>query len=159
MARKPKWLVIDGCPVPYDIAPYVYLITRRAGQRCASVYRGEDPAAKRILNAHGKHTQGQLVNATPAQRAAWGVMGTPNPVGLSQHELANWRCGVDSGGDTSRDKRATNKAAHHYRCSIHHPYPDSPVEGHHWQFTKKPKARGPLMRARVIYLRRRLPRH
>jgi hypothetical protein len=53
------------------------------------------------------------------------------------------------------------EAANYYGLHIHHPYPDSSVEGHHWQFTRKPKTsrlRRPALYAKILYLRRVLPR-
>lgn len=159
---KPKYLVIDGCPCPYNVAPYVYLTLRQAKQTAASIYRGNDPEARIILNRHGKHTQYQLEHATPAQHAAWGINGTPNRSGFSQHELfdqngnpiVEWKIGVDSGSNSQYDKQAIEAAAHHLGLVAHHPYPTSAVEGHHWQFARKPRADGKhLTRTRVILTR------
>lgn len=170
--KRPAYLVVDGCPCPYDVAPYVWLVLRQARQTAASIYRGDDPAARPILHRHGKHTQRELANATPAQRAAWGVRGTPNQPGRSMHELRSdgvakpgpvgrhldaWEVGIDSGSDTSHDKRAINAAAHHYGLETYHPYPRSSVEGHHWGFARRPRADGRhLSKARVIAVRARL---
>jgi hypothetical protein len=171
--RRPKWLVIDGCPAPYDVAPYIYLILRRAGQSASSIYRGDDPAARPILHRHGKHTQREMENASPAQRAEWGITGTPNPAGRSMHELRSdgvakrgpvgrhleeWEVGVDSGVNNDITRQQLRRAAQHYGLEIYFPY-DSVVEYHHWGFHRQPRADGKhLTRTRVAltraYLRR-----
>jgi hypothetical protein len=51
-------VLIDGCPVPASIAPYVKLVLDHAGQQAQSIYRGQDAAA--LLHAHGKHTQAEI---------------------------------------------------------------------------------------------------
>lgn len=160
-----RWRVIDGCPCPASIAPYVYIVLRHADQTAAAIYRGENPHARRILNAHGKHTQGQLVHATAAQRAAWGIQGTPNPVGHSEHELFDdagrplgaWQVGIDSGSNSEHDKHAIEHSARVHGWRVHHPY-NSVVEGHHWQFSHKPRPHSARMRLRILRLRATLPR-
>lgn len=49
-----------------------------------SVYRGTEAAA--ILNRHGKHTQPQICAASPSERAAMGVIGTPDCNNDSTHQ-------------------------------------------------------------------------
>lgn len=157
-----KFRVIDGCPCPATIAPYVYLVLRRAGQNASSIYRGED--AKAILHRHGKHTQAEIHAAMPA---------ISNPPGLSQHELRSdgygnpkvprggkleaWQVGIDSGTDSPHDKAAVHGAAKHYGWHIRHPYRRG-VEGHHWCFATRPKPHSLRMRAKIIRLRATLPR-
>jgi hypothetical protein len=161
MARR-KYLVIDGCPVPRDVAPYIYLVLRQAGQAASSVYRGEDTEAKAILHRHGKHTQAEIHQMYPD---------ISNPPGRSMHDLHSdgaakagpvgrrlepWEVGVDSGSNSSADKRRINAAARHYGLSVYHPYSRG-VEGHHWGFKRKPRADGKhLTRTRVIITRARL---
>lgn len=162
--KKRKFLVIDGCPCPRDVAPYVYLVLRRANQTASSIYRGDDPEAKAILHRHGKHTQREL-HAMPQYRNISNPEGRsehdlhsdgvarPGPVG---HHLAEWEIGVDSGTDSSHDKKAIVAAGRHYGLHVAHPYSRG-VEGHHWHFTKKPKAdRSHLTRTRVIITRAKL---
>lgn len=162
--RKPKFLVIDGCPAPYDWAPYIYLVLRRAGHTASSIYRGEDPEAKVILHRHGKHTQAEI-HADPAYAAK------SNPPGRSEHDLhsdgfahsgpigrklAPWQVGVDSGGDAPTDRARVEAAARHYGLCVHHPYPRG-VEGHHWSFLTRPHADGKhLTKTRVALTRARL---
>jgi len=159
MART--FRVIDGCPVPASIAPYVHLVLRDAGQTANSIYRGEDAAA--LLRRHGKRTQAQIHRDLPA---------ISNPPGRSTHELRSdgvaypgpvgrplreWQVGVDSGTDSAADAAAIERAARGRRWKVVHPY-RSGVERHHWNFAERPRPRGPRTRAKVIYLRARLPR-
>lgn len=173
MAKK-NYLVLDGCPVPRDVAPYIYLILRRAGLTAASIYRGDSAEARAILNRHGKHTQRQLWNASPSQRAAWGVTGTPNRPGRSMHELRSdgvaksgpvgralqpWEVGVDSGPNTNANRQKLHAAAAYYGLEIYFPY-NFAVEYHHWGFKKKPTYDGKrLYRTRVIWTRALLARN
>lgn len=155
MAKKPKYLLIDGCPVPYDVAPYIYLVLRRAGHTASSIYRGTDPAAQPLLRRFGKRNQAQIHRDMPA---------ISNPAGESMHDLHSdgvakpgpkgrklepWEVGVDSGGNTIRDKIAIKAAARHYGLSVYHPYTRG-VEFHHWGFRTKPRAdRKHLTKTRV----------
>jgi hypothetical protein len=168
-----RWRVIDGCPCPRDVAPYIYIVLRGAGQTAAAIYRGDDKKAGRILHRYGKHTQRELANATAAQRAAWGVQGTPNPPGYSEHELRSdgvgnphvprggklegWQIGVDSGGNDEASQRAIEHAAHKHHWHVRHPY-SAGIEGHHWCFATHPKPHGLKMRLRIAKLRATLPR-
>lgn len=169
--RHPKWLIIDGRPCPYDVAPYVWLVLRKAGQTASAIYRGSDPLAVRILHKFGGHTQRELYYASPSQRRAWGVRGTPNKPGFSQHELRSdgqgnphvpagqplqpWQVGIDSGADSSAAKAAINAAAAHYGLSVRHPY-SSGIEAHHWCFAIRPHPNKRLRKARVVAVRLRL---
>lgn len=157
----PKYLVIDGCPCPASIAPYVYLVLRQAKQTASSIYRGQDAAT--LLHAHGKHTQAEIHVMYPS---------ISNPAGCSQHELRSdaagnpgpvgrlledWQIGVDSGGDDWRSKSAVEQAAHHLGWRVRHPYARG-VEGHHWCFATQPRPRSLKQRAQIIRLRATLPR-
>jgi hypothetical protein len=156
-----KFRVIDGCPCPASIAPYVYLVLRGAGQTASSIYRGED--ARAILHAHGKHTQAEIHRSLPA---------ISNPPGRSEHELRSdgnanagpigrhlheWEVGVDSGGNDQASKEAVRSSARHHGWHIRHPYSRG-VEGHHWCFLHQPKPRGLRQRAQILRLRATLPR-
>ena len=137
-SKTPKYLLLDGCPVPYDVAPYVYLVLRRAGQTASSIYRGMDPAAQPLLRRYGKRNQAQIHKAYPA---------ISNPPGHSQHDLHTddgrplpaWHVGIDSGGNSTQEKLAIERAARHYGLVAVHPYSRG-VEGHHWCFAKRPEA-------------------
>jgi hypothetical protein len=157
-----KFLVIDGCPCPASIAPYVYLVLRQAGQTASSIYRGSDAAT--LLHRHGKHTQAEIHAMLPA---------ISNPAGFSQHELrsdgagnpgvarggrlSEWTVGVDSGGDDAASKARIEAAARHFGWLARHPYSRG-VEGHHWCFAARPRPRSLKQRARIIHLRATLPR-
>jgi hypothetical protein len=161
MAR-PRYLVVDGCPCPYDVAPYVYLVLRRASQSASSIYRGDDALA--LLHRHGRHTQREIYN-DPA------YAGKANPPGFSQHELFSdgignprvrrggklepWQVGVDSGGDDQASKDRVTRAAHHYGLHVKHPY-NRGVEGHHWDFSRQPHPNRHLRKYKVIAVRARL---
>lgn len=160
--KKRKYLVIDGCPCPRDVAPYVFLVLRRAKQTASSIYRGEDPEARAILHRHGKHTQAEIHRMLPT---------ISNPSGRSEHDLHSdgvarrgpvgrrlepWEVGIDSGTDSPHDKRAIVAAAHHYGLFVSQPYARG-VEGHHWHFTRKPHADGKhLTKTRVVITRARV---
>jgi hypothetical protein len=151
--------VIDGCPVPASIAPYVYLVLRDAKQTANSIYRGED--AKAVLHAHGKRTQAEIHRDLPA---------ISNPPGFSSHELRGdgvtgprgerlpeWAIGVDSGSDTQASMHALAAAAGRRGWTIWHPYKRG-VEAHHWSFRRRPRPRGPKQLAHLVAARARLPR-
>jgi hypothetical protein len=152
----PKFLLVGDCPAPYDVAPYIHLVLKRAGEEPSSIYRGQDPAAGPLLRRFGKHTQKQLVDASPARRRAWGVTGIPNPYDRSQHELRDsdgdpiptWKVGVDAGPNTNDNRTRLKMAAHYYGLTIDFPY-DSVVEYHHFQFVKQPKPNRKLTVTRV----------
>lgn len=154
-----KFRIIDGCPCPEDIAPYIYLVLHRAGQQAASIYRGED--AKALLHAHGKHTQAEIHQMFPA---------ISNPPGFSEHELRSdggpgkpppravlpsWMQGVDSGGNDNASKHAIEAAAAHYGWVVVHPYSRG-VEGHHWRFAKQPRPTSHVHAAHISLIRHRL---
>lgn len=159
-----KFRVIDGCPCPASIAPYTDRVLKRADTPASSVYRGDDPAARPILHAHGKHTQREIANASAAQRRAWGVTGTPNAPGNSEHELRRnfkpipeWQQGVDSGPNTNANRARVHAAAKHYGWTIVFPY-DSVVEYHHWRFAKRPRPKNPLQFLHIVRERAALPK-
>lgn len=153
MARKtPDYLLIDGCPVPYTVAPYIWLVLRRAKQTAASIYRGSDRSAQPLLRRFGKHNQAQIHRLYPA---------ISNPPNHSQHDLhtddgrplPSWHVGIDSGADDSGSKANIERAARHYGLRAYHPYTRG-VEGHHWAFSSAPHADGKhLSRARVAAVR------
>jgi hypothetical protein len=138
--------VIRGCPVPEDIAPYIWLATE--GCTVDSIYRGDD--ARALLNKYGKHSQKQLYNATPAERSAWGVEGQPNAPGHSSHEqysdgvayphipsghpLAWWQIGFDV---ADADVPRVISQAARYGWHVFRPY-RSGVEFHHLNFASQP---------------------
>jgi hypothetical protein len=155
--------LIDGCPVPASIAPYIYIVLRDAGMTAESIYRGDD--ARDLLHAHGKRTQREI-HADPA------LARISNPAGQSQHELRSdgvgntgpvgrklesWQVGVDSGGNDEASKQRIETVARKHGWRVKHPYSRG-VEGHHWCFSHKPHPHSLRMRARIIRLRATLPR-
>lgn len=157
-----KYLIVDGCPCPASIAPYIHTILRDAGQQANSIYRGEDAAG--LLHRYGKHTQGELYRSLP--------LGLANPPGRSTHELrsddvayfgpigrplADWQVGVDSGTDAPLAKARIVRAAERHGWKVKHPY-TAGVEGHHWNFAVQPRPKNLAQRARLIALRARLHR-
>lgn len=157
-----KFCVIDGCPVPRSIAPYVWLVLRGAGQSASSIYRGED--AHRILHRYGRSTQAEIYNNPE-------YAGKANPPGRSQHELRSdgvgnrgpigrrlreWQIGVDSGSDDAASKARIVNAAARYGWKVRHPYSRG-VEGHHWCFARRPRPHSLRMFRKVVRLRRSLP--
>lgn len=155
-----KFRVLDGCPCPDSIAPYIYVVLREAGQVASSIYRGEDAAA--LLHAHGKRTQAEIHRDLPA---------ISNPPGFSEHELRSdgvgkpyprgsripeWMQGVDSGGNSQEDRDRVSAAARKHGFSIVHHY-SSGVEGHHWCFERQPRVFNPVRVRRIHKLRKSLP--
>lgn len=172
----PKFLIIDGCPCPFEVAPQVYMVLRRAGQTASSIYRGED--AKAILHHLGKHTQGELYwlseHGTPAEREAAGLPaggGGVNREGRSEHEcksdgvgkagppgrdLPRWQVGVDSGTNTDESRAAITSAGAHFGWVVAHHY-DAGVERHHWCFDEPPRP-SPATKHQIARLAATLPR-
>jgi hypothetical protein len=161
VSRKPEYLIIDGCPAPYIVAPYIKMVLDGARQAANSIYRGSD--AKKLLHHFGKRTQAEIHRDLPS---------ISNPEGESQHdlhsdggsanphvpkggELEPWQVGIDSGSDSDHDKSAVVHSAAALGLHVWHPYKRG-VEGHHWCFLRKPRARSPKMFVRVIRIRRQL---
>lgn len=161
-----------GSPCPASIAPYWARVEHKAGVYDSSAYRGDDPAARPILHAHGKHTQRELSEAAPAQRAAWGVTGNPNRPGTGTHELrsdgharkgppgrklAEWQQPVDLGPNTPGNVKLIEQAAHACGWPVEFPYP-SGNEMHHCQFVTRPRPKNPVQFAHIVRERARMPR-
>jgi hypothetical protein len=155
-------VLINGCPVPASIAPYIKLVLDHAGQQASSIYRGQDAAA--LLHAHGKHTQAEIHKMYPT---------ISNPPGRSQHELCSdgsgnpgpvgrrlqeWEVGVDSGTDDPQAKAKIESAASHYGWTVRHPYSRG-VEGHHWCFASQPKPNSHVSADHISRIRHSLPTH
>jgi GH24 family phage-related lysozyme (muramidase) len=86
----PRFVEIAGCPCPAELAPFVREVMRRTGSAPVTIYRGSEPEALKILHAHGKHSQAELVALCAAGRGPeFGIKGTPNPAGQSSHELCS----------------------------------------------------------------------
>lgn len=174
--RKSKFLVINRCPCPYEVAAQVNMVLRRASQEASSILRTAE--VEPILHRHGKHSQPELYNASVhgpvSLRIAMGLPasgGGVNPPGQSEHEcrsdgvgkngpigrrLPDWQVGVDSGLNTAHDRAAIEAAAKSYGWVAHHHY-GSGSEFHHWCFDAPPKPRNAWQRARVAFWRKALP--
>lgn len=160
-----EFRIIQGCPCPKNIAPYIELVTQRAHAQVESIYRGDD--ARALLNKYGHHSQQQLYDATPTQRREWGILGTPNKPGQSTHELKSddraypvllghnlawWQQGFDV---NDADAENCVIAAQHFGWHLWRPYPGS-VEDHHLNFREKPKPGKYVLS--IIKLRLTLPK-
>lgn len=168
--QLPKFITIQGCPVHPDIGAYIAVLVNDANANVVSIYRGDD--ARPILNKHGHHSQVQIFDATPAERAAWGILGTPNRPGESTHELKSdavaykkiplgqdlewWMQGFDvDDADVVRVFAQANRRGWH----VWQPY-KSGAEHHHLNFLDKPTRPKPgsLMWARLWRIRLTYPR-
>lgn len=142
------YLTLDGCPCPKPLYPILKKLKAETGCTFESIYRGDDALA--LLHANGKHSQREIADATPAERAAWGILGTPNPAGQSTHELFSdgvaykgpvgrklrwWQCGIDV--DDAHIEVVMHAAARH-GWKLKHPY-RAGVEFHHLNFAKRPR--------------------
>ena len=155
----PRFLVLQGCPCNPTLAAYLALLHADTCCTFNSIYRGTD--ARAILHKHGKHDQAELYATLPP--------GTANPPGRSTHELRSdgrpypgpigrklrwWQQGFDVNDD---DVPKVIKAANLRGWDVWQPYPGG-VEFHHLNFRRKPRPKGPRTLARLIRLRRSLPR-
>jgi hypothetical protein len=160
---KHEFRVIDTCPCPKLVAPYIYICLTDAKTAAASIYRGDD--ARHLLNKYGHHSQYQLVHATPAERVAWDILGTPDPVGESTHELKSdgeaypafpihadllwWMQGFDV---PTADSQRVIEAAARRDWVLFRPYKVG-VEIHHLCFLHEPKPHTKAMAIRIKHLR------
>jgi hypothetical protein len=160
-----EFRVVQGSPVPKNIAPYIALITDEAHAKVQSIYRGDD--ARSILNAHGKHSQRQLYDGWNKRRPGYAPA---NPPGYSTHEqksdgvayktprgrdLAWWQVGFDV---NDSDVKRVIAAAKRHGWTVTQPY-KSGSEYHHLNFAKQPRPKTPAMLARIRRLRdKQLPR-
>jgi hypothetical protein len=147
MARK-RFDVIDGCPVPHQIAPQVRALKHAVpGARLQSCYRGN--TAKGLLHRLGKSTQAMLwygwLHRLPGFNPA-------NPPGRSTHELFSdgvayrgpvgrplraWQVGMDWNDAATGD---LIRAAHRRGWTLFRPY-SSGSEYHHLNFKRYPRLR------------------
>lgn len=133
-----QFIVIQGCPVPSEQAPYVEIIVKKSKSRLNSAYRGED--AKSILHRYGKRTQAEIHRDLP---------NISNPAGRSTHELRSdgvayagpvgrhleqWQCGFDV---NDSDVAACKRVAAKYGWHLFQPYSRG-VEYHHLNFRGAP---------------------
>jgi hypothetical protein len=161
---KHDFRVVQGCPVPRNIAPYIKIVTDDARATVNSIYRGTD--AESILHRHGHSSQADLysgwVRRLPGYLPA-------NPPGYSTHEqksdgaayavmrghnLAWWQIGFDVNDD---DVEKCISAAAKHGWVLFRPYAIG-SEYHHLNFRFQPKPKTLRMRGRIIKLRATLPR-
>jgi hypothetical protein len=153
------FVTIQGCPVFADIAAYWAIVINDAHAAVSSIYRGQDAA--KILHAHGKHTQQELID-----------LGYPaDAVNKSSHclrsdSLSRW--GVPPTGDLAWWQQCADlKISDVGRCfasarthgwELWHPYPAGTGEDQHVGFRHRPTPNSVKDRARLIRLRLTLPR-
>lgn len=178
LAKPPRFVVVQGCPLPSDIGPYIAIVINDARATLNSGYRGHDAAW--ILNRHHKHSQDQLFAAW----VAWSQHGVllfgftranpplpANRPGRSTHELrgdgvafpgkvgtplAWWQQGFDV---NDSEVGRVMAAARRYGWQLFQPY-HSGSEFHHLNFrVQPPRPRpGTALWARLWRLRATLPR-
>lgn len=157
----PRFVEVARCACPAELAPAVLHVMRATGSAPLSLYRGQDPEGVAILRRNGKATQADLV-ADPARH---GVIGTPNPVGRSTHELRSdgrafpgpvgrrlepCQCGQDWPDTDIPKVMATYRKL---GCRPIHPYPGG-AEHHHICCTRAPTKRiDPVVVLEVLPLR------
>lgn len=150
------YVVVSGCPVPYQLAPYLRTLLAESGARLVSAYRGTD--AQALLHQLGKRSQAELYYAWTHRLG--GAL-PANPPGYSTHELRNdgyayggargsrlawWQCGLDI--DDSHVAAFEYAAARH-GWRVTRTYPNQASEYHHVNFRTAPVA----VRARVALRR------
>jgi hypothetical protein len=156
-----QFRVIDGCPCPASIAPYVYIVLRDAGQTASSIYRGADAAA--LLHAHGKSTQAEIHlqlprSATPPGSPSTSFAATARATRTSR---AAARC---RSGRSASTPAATTRLQGAHRVGgaqerLEGPPPLRPGRRRApLVFRDRPRPRGLKQRARIIHLRATLPR-
>lgn len=142
----PKYVVVQNCPVPRQLAPFLKQLLKETNSTLNSCYRGEE--AKALLHKLGKHTQKELYDGYKA-----GLPGyyPANPPGYSTHELRNdgtaysqwprgakipwWACGIDV---NDSDVLKMVAAAKRHGWQVSQTYPGSSSEYHHLNFRKPP---------------------
>jgi hypothetical protein len=143
--RLPKYVVVQGCPVPRQLAPFLTAVLGESGAHLESCYRGAD--AEALLRKLGKHSQAWLYEhqGRPEQP------NPANPPGRSTHELRNdgaayaqwkagaripwWACGIDI--DDAHVPQLLRAAARR-GWQVSRTYPSSIREYHHVNFRKPP---------------------
>jgi hypothetical protein len=160
--------VIQDCPCPAGIAPYIYVVTHAAHATVNSIYRGQDAAA--LLHKYGKHTQAELYDGYQDGEPGFYPA---NPPGFSTHELKsdgvaypNFPRGADlpwwcQGFDVNdSDVEHVEYQASLRGWELFRPY-TSGVEYHHLNFKVQPHPdpkRADSNLVRLNHLRDTLPR-
>lgn len=151
-----KYAVVQGCPVPAKLAPFLTQILRESGARLQSCYRGAD--AEALLHRLGKSSQLDLYRGFLQRRPGFNPA---NPPGHSTHELRNdgmaytrtwpggthagqwhtgdklpwWACGIDI---DDAHVTAFIAAAKKHGWQVARTYPNSTSEYHHVNFRRPP---------------------
>lgn len=162
---KHDFRVVQRCPVPRNIAPYIAIVINDAHATLNSAYRGDD--ARQLLNKYGHSSQVQLYDGF--RRGLPGYL-PANPPGHSTHELKSdgiaypsipsghdlawWMLGFDV---NDKDVGNVERTAARYGWKLHRPYP-SGSEFHHLNFLRQPHPT-PRTAIRILRLRATLPRH
>lgn len=142
-----KFQVIDCCPVPKKLAPFLTQIKKETGCVYQSIYRGQAKDAQKYLTGAApcyKHNQAWIYAHYPP--------GVANPPGYSTHECRSdgvaypqwtrgapipyWACGIDV---DDAHVAAVCAAARKHGWIVTITYPGSAVEYHHVNFRKEPK--------------------
>jgi Putative peptidoglycan binding domain len=145
MARKKtEFDVIDGCPVPRELADEVRLLKQKTGATLNSCDRS--PEAEPLLKANGKQSQRQLYDGWVKRLRGYNPA---NPPGFSTHErrsdgaaypvrrgsrLADWQVGMDWSPPEPVVREASKRG-----WIVTVTYQDNPKEAHHLNFRKAPE--------------------
>ncbi len=145
-AKATKYVMIQCCPVPRLMAPFLRKVLAESRSTLNSCYRGDD--ARTLLHACHKKSQTELyhgfVNHLPGYYPA-------NPPGFSTHELHNdgaaysqwprggripwWAVGIDV---NDADVHRFIATAKRHGWTVAQTYPHSSGEFHHVNFRKPP---------------------
>jgi Putative peptidoglycan binding domain len=165
-----KYVVVDNCPVPAQLAGTLTDVLRASGASLQSCYRGADAAA--LLHQCGKRSQAELYDGF---RRGLPGFNPANPPGRSTHELRSdgaaypgpagrpllwWQVGIDI--DDGHVQPFIREAARR-GFTVTVTYPGSRSEYHHVNFRRAPAVTPPLLKRgsrgpRVALLTRRLKR-
>lgn len=101
-----SYVIVQDCPVPAKLAPFLRVVLAESGARLQSCYRGADATA--LLHQCGKSSQAELYKGYADHRPGFNPA---NPPGRSTHELRSdgaaypnvpvggalqwWQCGID----------------------------------------------------------------
>jgi hypothetical protein len=151
-----RYVIVQSCPVPALLAPFLTQCLRESGATLESCYRGPD--AEALLHRYGKSSQRELYAGWVARRPGFNPA---NPPGCSTHELRSdgvayprwhrgaripwWACGIDV--DDAHVNAFVQAAARH-GWSVWRPYPTG-SEFHHVNFRKPPLKHRVLARLRA----------
>jgi hypothetical protein len=142
---KPTYIVVHGCPVPAQFAPYVRTLLAESGASLISAYRGAD--AEALLHQLGKRSQAELYWAWEHRQPGANPANRP---GRSTHELCNdgyaypgragaklawWQCGLDL---DDAHVEAFIRAATRHGWRVSRTYPHQGSEYHHVNFRSPP---------------------